>query len=453
MKIRNYVCSGLAAALLAISVTGCGAGGDSGSTAYEDLVLGESYTDLEARINVVTYRTDLITDNPNIRDFHDYMAEFNAIYPGIEVMFEGITDYDIDMSTRLSSGDWDVCSIPSSTPKAEFSQYFDPLFTLDKYIDKYEFVDAQVYEGTVYGIPVAGNGQGIVYNKKVFEEAGITEIPKTPDDFIAALQKIKDNTDAIPLYTNYAARWTMGAWDYYCYGGATGDADFHKKMPTMANPFSRNEERTGPYEVFNILYQAVSQGLTEDDPYNTNWEMCKGRLNNGEIGCMALGSWAVPQMQDAGEHPEDIGYMPFPITVNGVQYATSGGDYAYAVNIKSTDEEKLAARLFIKFMIEQSHFAYDQGGIPIVKGEEYPNVFADFEDTVLIKDNTYGEGETDLYNLVNTASGLNLETDSDHVMRIVDAAYTGSESFEDIMNDWNAAWTKGQQEATVDVQN
>ena len=53
------------------------------------------------------------------------------------------------------------------------------------------------------------NAQGIVYNKKVFEEAGVTELPKTPTEFIEALQKIKDNTDAIPLYTNFAAGWTM----------------------------------------------------------------------------------------------------------------------------------------------------------------------------------------------------------------------------------------------------
>ena len=70
------------------------------------------------------------------------------------------------------------------------------------------------------------NVQGMVYNKAVFEEAGITELPKTPDEFLEDLQKIKDNTDAIPLYTNFAADWTMNAWDAYIDGNATGDPDF-----------------------------------------------------------------------------------------------------------------------------------------------------------------------------------------------------------------------------------
>ena len=46
-------------------------------------------------------------------------------------------------------------------------------------------------------------------NKKVFEQAGVTELPKTPDEFLDALQKIRDNTDAIPLYTNFAAGGTL----------------------------------------------------------------------------------------------------------------------------------------------------------------------------------------------------------------------------------------------------
>ena len=47
------------------------------------------------------------------------------------------------------------------------------------------------YDGLVYGVPSTGNAQGIVYNKRVFEEAGVTEIPKTPDEFIDALKAIK----------------------------------------------------------------------------------------------------------------------------------------------------------------------------------------------------------------------------------------------------------------------
>lgn len=93
----------------------------------------------------------------------------------------------------------------------------------------------------MYGIPSTGNAQGIVYNKKVFEAAGITTLPKTPDEFLDDLQKIKDYDPSIdPLYTNYAAGWTMTAWDAYTSGGATGDPDWMNiTMPQTKDPFQK----------------------------------------------------------------------------------------------------------------------------------------------------------------------------------------------------------------------
>ena len=92
-----------------------------------------------------------------------------------------------------------------------------------------------------------GNADGVAYNKRVWTEAGITEVPATPDEFLDDLQIIKDNTDAIPLYINFAAGWTMGAWDAYIFGSATGDPEFHNNMPHMASPFADRGDGTGPY--------------------------------------------------------------------------------------------------------------------------------------------------------------------------------------------------------------
>ena len=70
-------------------------------------------------------------------------------------------------------------------------------------------------------------------------------MPKTPEEFLADLQLIKDNTDAIPLYTNFAAGWTMGAWDAYTDCAATGDPDFKNNMVHMSNPFAKRDDMTG----------------------------------------------------------------------------------------------------------------------------------------------------------------------------------------------------------------
>ena len=270
------------------------------------------------------------------------------------------------------------------------------------------------------------------------------------EEFIGALQKIKDNTDAIPLYTNYAAGWTMGAWDAYIGGCATGDPDFmNYGMVHGENPFADNGNETGPFAVYNILYQAVSQELVEDDPTTTDWEGCKGMINNGEIGCMVLGSWAVVQMQEAGDNADDIGYMPFPITVDGKQYASAGPDYCYGINVHSDYDNQLASMIYVKWLTEESNFSYDQGGIPICVGNEYPDVLAAFDGVELVVDNPAPEGEEDLFGEINTESEISLNADNTHVQDVLEHALNGDKTMEEIADEWNQAWTDAQEEYDI----
>lgn len=413
----------------------------------DSLELGTDYTDIKADLEFLTHRTDIVDTR-----FQEYIAEFQKMYPNINITYEAITDYAEDVTIRLTTDDWgDICMIPTTVQKSELPGLFVSFGTLEGVGKNYDYLNNFAFEGNVYGIPSTVNAQGIVYNKKVFEDAGVTEIPKTPEEYLDALQKIKDNTDAIPMYTNFAAGWTMGAWDAYIGGSATGDPDFMNNVLVHSkNPFADRGDQTGPYAVYYTLYEAVVRGLIEDDPTTTDWEGCKGMINRGEIGTL-VGSWAVTQMQGAGPNADDIGYMPFPITVDGKQYASAGPDYCYGINVKSSDDEKIAAMLYVKWLTEKSNFAYDEGGIPIVKGAEYPPTLASFDGIKLVIDNPAPAGEETLFNEVNTESELGINMEDTHVQRIVEAAMDKSETLNDIVNDWNQKWSDAQQKLNVQV--
>lgn len=415
----------------------------------DELKMGD-YADLKGNVTFLTARTDLVDTV-----YEDYKAKFKELYPNITIKVEGLTDYEKDLNVRLTTDDWGtMCLIPTGINKNELSQYFSPLGALDKLSESYIMLQDKSYDNTVYGLPSAGNAQGIVYNKKVFEEAGVKDIPRTPDDFLAALQAIKDKTEAIPLYSNFSAGWTMTAWDAYIGGSATGDADFmNVKLPHMSNPFAKRDDMTGPYAVYYVLYEATARQLIEDDPTTTDWEACKGMINNGEIGAMVLGSWAISQMKAAGENPDDVCYMPFPITQpDGKQYISASPDYAYAVNVKSSKEDQLASKLFIKWLTEESNFAYDQGCIPVVQGAKYPDTLNAFEGMTLVVDNPPKAGEESLFNDVNTESEVGINSVPDPDSAILEAALTGSQTLDEIMDEWNQKWTAAQEALGVEVE-
>ena len=428
------------------STEGKGSDSTNGPMSYGDIVLGETGKDIKTTIKFIHHKTDREADGTIAK----FIEEFNKVYPDIKVETEGITDYAEDSLLRLNGKDWGEVMFIPSIDKANLSDYFEPWGTvseMDKYIN---FADNQSKNDLCYGIGYMANAQGVLYNKKVFADAGVTSIPKTPDEFLAALKAVKEKTSAIPLYTNFAAGWTMGAWDAYLGSVASGDTKWmNQKFVHTKEPFKDNGDGTGPYALYKMLYDAVQQGLIEDDYTTTDWESCKGRINKGEIATMVLGSWAIIQMKEAGPNPDDIGYMPFPITVNGKQYATAGPDYQYAVNKFSSDEKKLAAQIFVKWMVEESGWCDAEGGYPVSKTAK--TSFA-FDGVEVVVDEPALAGEEDLLNQMNAESDLNFNASGNiKIQDIITNAFNGTKTFDDIMKDWTKKWNDAQDELGIEV--
>lgn len=436
---------------MTVSLAACGGNGGGGEAVDAEIpsidkINGDDYKDLKADIKILTDRTDLVDTV-----YQGYADQFHEKYPNITVTYEAITDYAESVTLRLTNGDWgDICFIPATVEKSEMETYFTPMGDYETLNEKYNFVTEKTYNNTVYGIANGGTAGGVAYNKKVWKEAGITELPTTPDEFLADLKLIKEKTDAVPLYTNFSAGWTMGAWNDYVGIASNADADFkNNKLLHQKDPFTKNDEMSGPYAVFYTLYEAVAQKLVEEDPASSDWESSKGMINKGEIATMVLGSWCVQQFKEAGDNPDDIGYFPFPITVNGKRAAASGGNYSYGINNKASEDNQIAAMLYVKWILEESTMFTDEGSIPALKGEPLPDSLAEFEGVELLSDNPPLEGEESLYDDIrNTAEVLSGDYP---VCEVLEAALYDSKKLDDLMDEWNQKWTSAQESFGVEV--
>ena len=409
-------------ALAAVTLVGCSS--------------GSSDSDVET-ITFINHKTDWETNGK----WDEYIAKFNEKYPDIKVEVQTITDYAGQMKTRMNSKEYgDVLMIPGDISPKDYENFFEPLGDTEELSEKYLGLNDRSYEGVQYGIPSQMNATGLVVNKKVFEDAGITEFPKTTENFIAALKKIKENDSSIvPLYTNYAAGWILSNWDF-TRPGVSGDPDFTNEMTSDTSPFDEGDTM---YTIYNTLYTVAKEGLIESDPTTSDWEQSKVDLANGKVAVMVLGSWAVPQIQKINEdNADNIMFEAFPVTASdGKQYMPIGGDYNYGINVNS--KHKKAARKFIDWMVNESDYAVDNGGIPTVKGAEYPKALQDSQDAgvELIEENPAPEGKESLFSDINNESELGIGSTDTEKQRIIDAAVGNSkESFDDIMKDFNTRW-------------
>lgn len=438
-------------AAMSLSLAACGGGNGGGEVVDADVpsidkINGDDYKDLKADIKVLTDRTDLVDTT-----YKGYAEEFHKIYPNINVTYEAVTDYAESITLRLTNGDWgDVCFIPATVEKSEMGTYFTPMGDYADLDPIYNNVAEKTYDDVVYGIPNGANATGIAYNKKVWEDAGITELPKTPDEFLDDLQTIKDKTDAIPLYTNFSDGWPLGELNAYVGISSNADPDYkNNKLLHQKDPFTKNDDMTGPYAVYYVMYEAVARGLVEEDPASSDWESSKRMINNGEISAMILKSWCIEQLVGAGDHPEDVAYMPFPITVDGKQATASGGNYAYGINNKASEDNQIAAMLYVKWMLEESTIFDDEGSIPALKERELPDSLAGFAGIELLSDNPAQKGEETLYDdLCNMSELLN---NNYPVTEVVEAAMYGTKTLDELMAEWNQKWADAQESYGVEV--
>ena len=383
--------------------------------------------------------------NRSVEDMQEYIDAFEKKYPDVNVVYTPYADLEASLRQRMAEGDYgDVLYIPGFVTQNELPKYFESLGNVNKLGMKYNYIDqARYLNYSVYGIPSSAYLAGIIYTKEVFDKAGIANLPTTMDEYLYAMYLINEHTEAIPFYTGCQEIWVLQIWEPFMFIEMTGNPAYkYGKFITEKEPF---REGTVQNKVLRFLYDLVEYGYTEVDRENINWVKSIEKLHNGEIASMAIGTWAFSNFKNAGEHGENIGFMPFPNTVDGTQYATLNMDYCYGVAKNSDNKE--AAKAFVFFMLDESGYAFDHDTISVLKSDPYPECYSGMVQTTMR--NSVAASVAHYNQYLKLSTKLNLSDNSEYV-RIVEAA-AGKEdlTFDEIMEDWNSRWEASREEDMI----
>lgn len=357
MKGYGSLCSALL--LLFLLLTGCKAiNGSQGGAAPPPKGDGGT-SGLSGTIVMMTNRIDLIENGT----YKDYANKFKKKYPDANVEFEGLPNYATDILVRMSTKDaGDVLLLPVNLPARELGYFFEPL---DPAMTAEErFPTFATYGGKRYGLSTGTTTSGIVYNKRAFEQAGITKTPQTLTEFYAACAKLKQ-AGIIPVYMNYGAVWPLREFGNSLVNYMTGDPDYLNKMVYKDDPWQIDNEWG---QAMGIARTLVAKGYVEEDLFSNNWEISKTKLAKGEAGMYFLGNWTIRQVLDAGASSDDIGFFPFPYDNNSIHYAPLNPDWFIGVSKFSKNKELSMA--WLEFFVKETSYMTEWGFLPAEESAE-----------------------------------------------------------------------------------
>lgn len=364
----------LALAMLLGALAGCAgsttpsntSSGSAGSTTLSNTSPGSDKPTEEAlkgKIVFATTRNDRA--DTTIKALAD---EFMALHSGTTIEIEVIGDLEQEMRVKMAANEIpDVSTIIGAVTAAELTTYYEPLDVLGFTKDNMLFYNMCVgSDGKLYALNESISYIGIVYNKKVFRDAGITKIPRTLDDFWDACAKIKA-LGVVPIASNFKDQWPLSNY-------AQGNSGVVSKNGNYLNELVGKDvvlEENGMLPGLRFLAELYERGYLEPDLMSTNWEGSKGDIAAGRVAMTNLNSSYPPQYIENGAVPEDLGMMPLPyadaIVLNG------GWRWGVAKN----SDNKPLAKAFLKYLWDDGRYAGAIDMIPAVVGVESKNRWVD----------------------------------------------------------------------------
>lgn len=269
---------------------------------------------------------------------NELIEAYKEVAPDVTINYETTqNDYPTLLKAKLNSGE--VPDIFSSTSGKEIDVYKEWSYDLtgqpltETMLPSVASAMKSPEDGNgVYGLAIKGNYFGIVYNKAIFEECGITEFPKTTEELKAACEKISE-AGYKPFTTGFSEWWVFKhVWQHFL-AAAADDAGV--QVSDLVASFEKGEAKVADYPAlynnfFDFIDLAIQYG--DDKPLETALENELAAFGSGEAA-MVLGQGAWIEADSLAIDPDlQIGFNGYPVSDKADQCKIiSGSDQALHV--------------------------------------------------------------------------------------------------------------------------
>ncbi|AVH59124.1 MULTISPECIES: extracellular solute-binding protein [Streptomyces] len=331
--MRRGIAATALVASLALAATACG-GSDSGSDKSDGPLTITWWDTSNATNEAPTYQA--------------LAKEFEKANPGIKVKYVNVPFDQAQNKFDTAAGSKGAPDILRSevgwTPAFAKKGFFLPLDGTEALADESKFqsslIEQAKYEGKTYGVPIVTDTLALVYNKDLFEKAGISEAPKTWADLKTAAATVKKKTGVDGYWGSTQAYYAQS----FLYGEGTDTVDATAKKVTVNSAAAKKA-----YGTWQGMFSG--SGLHKADTTADAYAHIQDAFVNGKVAAIVQGPWEITNFYkgSAFKDKTNLGIATVPAGSTGKAGAPTGGHNlsVYAGSDKAHQEASLK---FLKFM-------------------------------------------------------------------------------------------------------
>lgn len=292
--------------------------------------------------------------------------EFEAAHSGVTINRTARTFDDMKLTLKLavSAGNGpEVTKVNQGAGDMGAMAKEGLLLPVDKYISQYGWDKrqsdsvlardrwsdtGQFGTGKTYGISGLGEMVGLYYNKKILDDAGVAA-PKTYDDFVAALDKLK--AKGVPAFMIGTAKQHMALHLIATVAQSHIDSSKRAELDDIIYGRGGTWKTAGNLEAAKQVQHWAADGYFFPGYQGISGDDAVQLFIAGQGAFLVSGTWYFGDMQ----HNPDIHFMAFPAPKDIAKPLTVGGvDLAWAITSQAKDQatQDLAGQ-YIDYMVSE----------------------------------------------------------------------------------------------------
>ncbi|WP_088013288.1 ABC transporter substrate-binding protein [Gottfriedia acidiceleris] len=295
-------------------------------------------------LNIFQFKAEIAKDLEALAK--EYEKENKNVTVKVQTVGGG-ADYGAALKAQFASGNEpDIFNNGGYQEAVTWKDKLEDLSDQDWVKDLYpETEKPMTVDGKLLGMPMNTEGYGFIYNKDLFDKAGITQLPKTLTELEAAAKKLKD-AGITPFSVGYGEWWILGIHLLNIPFAQQPDPD---KFIADLNDGKVKIPDNDKFKQFIKLFDLTIK-YGNKNPLTTDYNTQVTNFASGKTAMMQQGNWT-QGMIDGITPNMKLGLLPIPINddKDAMDKIPVGVPNNWVVNKNSKNKEE--AKKFLNWMV------------------------------------------------------------------------------------------------------